>query len=261
MALLSVLPSSWTSKYFVSVQLHSLLHSFFSKAMIQADLPGQPFLWQLLIFVLLRFVWWFVQKKKKARYLKLSLRLHKSPRTMEKGYFLLYKKTNILINYLISSILLELAQRNCKSSLRRTTPLEKMFYLLSSLLRYNVMNIHISKNICPIRRPWRLLLPTKEALIKPLWNKDELSSNRGLVLLNSNIINDGYKLTTSIKSVSPMDNFCFTLVLPQGLCYHTKARGLAYGLKSRGESHSRGCELLEFPSEDSSPFYLCTSYL
>lgn len=64
MALVSVLPSSWTSKYFVSVQLHSLLHSFFSEAMTQADLPVQPFLWQLLIFGLLRFVWWCVQKKK-----------------------------------------------------------------------------------------------------------------------------------------------------------------------------------------------------
>lgn len=202
-----------------------------------------------------------VCSEKKARCLKLSLRLHKGPRTMKKGYFLLYRKTNILSNYLISSILLELAQWNCKSSLGRTTPLEKMFYLLLGLLRYNVMNIHISKNICPIRRPWRLLLPTKEALIKPLWNKDELSSDRGLVLLNSNIINDGNKLTTSIKSVSPMDNFCFTLVLPQGLCYHTKARGLAYGLKSHGESHSRGCELLEFPSEDSGPFCLCMRYL
>lgn len=136
-----------------------------------------------------------------------------------------------------------------------------MFYLLLSSLRYNVMNIHISKNISPIRRPWRLILPTKEALIKPLLNKDELPSNRGLVLLNSNIINDGNKLTTSIKSVSPMDNFCFTLVHPQRLCYHTKARGLACSLKSHGESHSRGCELLELPSKDSGPFYSCISYL
>lgn len=200
-------------------------------------------------------------EKKKVRYLKLSLRLHEGPKTMKKAYFLLYKKTNILSNYLISSILLELAQWNCKSSLGRTTPLEKMFYLLSSSLRYNVMNIHISKNICLIGRPWRLILPTKEALIKPLWNKDELHSNRGLVFLNSSIINDGNKLTTSIKSVSPMDNFCFTLVLPQRLCYHTKARGLACSLKSHGENHSRGCELLELPSEDSGPFYLFRSYL
>lgn len=125
---------------------------------------------------------------------------------------------------------------------RKSHPIKKMFHLRSSLLRYNVMNIYISKNICPIRRPWRLILPSKEALIKRLWNKDELFSNRGFVLLNSNVINGGNKLTTAIKSVSPMDNFCFTPMLLQRLRYHVQARSLTCSLKSHKESHSRGFE-------------------
>lgn len=54
-----------------------------------------------------------------------------------------------------------------------------------------------------------LVLLSGDTLIKPFWTNYALYSDREFILTYSGIIDDNNKLTTIIKYLSSVDNFCF----------------------------------------------------
>lgn len=68
--------------------------------------------------------------------------------------------------------------------------LEETLSLLLGLLMYNAISINITDSMCLLRRLWRFVLLSGDALIQSLWNNYVLYSNREFMLLHSDIIDD-----------------------------------------------------------------------
>lgn len=68
--------------------------------------------------------------------------------------------------------------------------LEETLSLLLGLLMYNAISINITDSVCLLRRLWRFVLLSGDALIQSLWNNYVQYSNREFMLLHSDIIDD-----------------------------------------------------------------------